>query len=247
MVADGTIRLTKAERLHQEVMFSIVKQLQSTSYILKGGTALVMTRDSPRHSVYLDFDFERIMDFERQIRKGLDDAGAAIISLNISKDTDIVQRYKIHYRGLQSDESEDMFLRVETSLRGIPDQESIEVINDIRTYRFDSLYAQKLEAMNNRTKARDLFDLAFMTNEYGDQISDSQLQRAESLTTDFVDLADRYDVVFRKDRISSSLGKAEDTVLEFREGIERELNRRASLSYADQTMDQTDIEGPTPD
>ena len=44
MVTNSPIRLTEDERLHQYVMHNIVKQIQSTSYILKGGTALILTR-----------------------------------------------------------------------------------------------------------------------------------------------------------------------------------------------------------
>ena len=85
MVTNSPIRLTEDERLHQYVMHNIVKQIQSTSYILKGGTALILTRGLPRYSVDLDFDSERKLDIEHHIRKGLKSAGVEIISLSTSK------------------------------------------------------------------------------------------------------------------------------------------------------------------
>ena len=106
-----------------------------------------------------------------------------IISLSTSKNTDTVQRFKIHYCDPKSDNNKDLFLRVETSFRGLPDLASIEIVNNIRTYRINEMYAQKLEAINTRTKGRDLFDLAYLTHEYGDQISDAELARAEILGT----------------------------------------------------------------
>ena len=93
MVTNSPIRLTEDERLHQYVMHNIVKQIQSTSYILKGGTALILTRGLPRYSVDLDFDSERKLDIEHHIRKGLKSAGVEIISLSTSKNTDTVRNY----------------------------------------------------------------------------------------------------------------------------------------------------------
>ena len=107
------------------------------------------------------------------------------------------------------------------------------------------MYAQKLEAIKTRTKGRDLFDLAYLTHEYGNQISDAELARAEILTADFVSLAERYEITFQKDEILSALGNAEDTVLDFREAIECELNRRASVHDVDRTKGQVSPDEPT--
>ena len=85
MVTNSPIQLTEDEQLHQHVMHNIIKQIQNTSYILKGGTALIFTRNLPRHSVDIDFDSEQKLDIERHIRKGLKSAGVEIISLNTSK------------------------------------------------------------------------------------------------------------------------------------------------------------------
>lgn len=56
MAEDHPLQLTEAQHLHQRVMYHIVMALQDTPYVLKGGTALMMTRGLDRHSTDLDFD-----------------------------------------------------------------------------------------------------------------------------------------------------------------------------------------------
>jgi len=43
MVADNRLYLTDKERFHREIMRNIVLRVQVTPYILKGGTALLLT------------------------------------------------------------------------------------------------------------------------------------------------------------------------------------------------------------
>ena len=56
MAEDHPLQLTQAQKLHQRVMHHVVKALQDTPYVLKGGTALLLTRELDRHSTDIDFD-----------------------------------------------------------------------------------------------------------------------------------------------------------------------------------------------
>ena len=131
MAEDHPLQLTEAQRLHQGVMNHVVLALQDTPYVLKGGTALLLTRGLPRHSTDLDFDSGRKLNIRQRIQKGLTEAGVEIMSLTIAKDTGTVQRFKVHYREPSGGSSH--FLKVETSFRNSPNEESVEMVNGIRT------------------------------------------------------------------------------------------------------------------
>ena len=83
MTNENSIRLSGDGQRHQEVMRSVAMQIQhrDESYILKGGTALALTRGSPRYSVDLDFDSGRKLNLEDRILKGLERAGVETLSL----------------------------------------------------------------------------------------------------------------------------------------------------------------------
>ena len=236
MTTEDSIRLSGDGQRHQEVMRNVAIQIQhqDESYILKGGTALALTRGSSRYSVDLDFDSERKLNIEDRILKGLECAGVEMLSLNKVKDTDIAQKFKIHYCDPKTNGNTDEFLRVETSFRITPNPALVETINGIRTYDIDTLFGQKLDAMTGRTRPRDLVDLLFLVRTHGEHISHAQLNRAEVLTSDFIGLAERYDVAFHKNEVLSAMGNAEDLVMEFRIMIEKELNRYGLASGASQ-------------
>jgi predicted nucleotidyltransferase component of viral defense system len=110
-----SLRITQSEELHQRVMRQILANIQDTPYVLKGGAALLFTRNLDRHSTDLDFDSDKQMNIEGRIREGIKSAGIELKSLKKVKDTTTVQRYKIHY--LDPTSSQDLLLKIETSFR----------------------------------------------------------------------------------------------------------------------------------
>ena len=215
--------MTRSEALHQRVMREILFRVQDTPYVLKGGTALLFTRHLDRHSTDLDFDSAKPINIEGRIRDGLRAAGVKLLNINKVKDTATVQRYKIHY--LDPVEGEDCLLKVETSFRAQPKDENIEVVNGIRTYDVAQMYDLKMNAIDNRTEARDLYDLAHLLRFYGDQFSFAQIARAEAFSRDMDDLATRYASSFETDDVLSKLSKIDDTVIVLREAVEQQLQR----------------------
>ena len=55
-----------------------------------------------------------------------------------------------------------MNLKLETSLRGTPNDNDLVEINGILTYRIGKLIQQKLSALTGRTSARDLHDVIYL-------------------------------------------------------------------------------------
>jgi predicted nucleotidyltransferase component of viral defense system len=134
MDQNSSIRITQGEALHQRVMQQILAKIQDTPYVLKGGTALLFTRNLDRHSTDLDFDSDKQINIEGRICEGLKAAGVKLLSIKKVKDTTTVQRYKIHY--LDPGNSQDMLLKIETSFRQRPKTENIEIVNKMFVLQF---------------------------------------------------------------------------------------------------------------
>jgi predicted nucleotidyltransferase component of viral defense system len=225
MDSNHSLRITQSEELQQRVMQKILAKIQDTPYVLKGGTALIFTRNLNRHSTNLDFDSDKQMNIEGRIREGLKAAGVEIKSLRKVKDTSTVQRYKIHY--LDPINNHDLLLKIETSFRQQPQAENIEVVNSIRTYTVGYMFDLKMDAAENRTEARDLYDLAHLLQMYGDQLSPSQIVRAEAFSHDMDNLATRYISSFNTDDALRTHPNVDDIVLSLREAVEElYLNQR---------------------
>ena len=223
MDSNHPLRITQSEALHQRVMQQILDKVQDTPYVLKGGTALLFTRNLDRHSTDLDFDSAKQINIEGRIRDGLKAADVELKSLKKVKDTATVQRYKIHY--LDPVDGQDRLLKVETSFRQQPKAESIEVVNGIRTYAVGYMFDLKMDAAENRTEARDLYDLAHLLREYGNQLSSVQIVRAEAFSHDMDGLVALYSSSFETDDVLKKLTNIDDTVIAFREAVEQQMQR----------------------
>jgi predicted nucleotidyltransferase component of viral defense system len=220
------IRLTADQSLHLVVMRAVAEHIQDTPYVLKGGAALILTRRLERYSTDLDFDAERKINLIGRIETALREiSDIEIRTLKLVKDTDTVQRYKVHY--LNRATGQDTLLKVETSFRDHPTQEAIETVAGIKTYRIEYLFDQKLRAAQNRTEGRDLYDLAFLIEQFGNQLRDDQVQAVQQLAADPDQLLEQYQPLFQSDAALASLTSIEDTVLSLHLGAERLLNERA--------------------
>jgi predicted nucleotidyltransferase component of viral defense system len=233
---DHTFRLSKAESLHLEVMRTVAKQVQDTPYVLKGGAALILTRQLDRYSSDLDFDAALKLNLTGRIERALKSIDRiALRSIKLVKDTDTVQRYKIHYADRNTDQ--DTLLKVETSLRESPPSEAVEIVSGIRTYRVEYLFDQKLSAAQNRTEARDLYDLAFLVEQFGSQLQDHQIEAMKHFVADPDQLFDQYKLVFKTDEALSNTVKIEDAILSLHFGVEKlhsERNLRVSVGEGSQ-------------
>ena len=144
----------------------------SDAFVLKGGTALLLAYDLPRFSIDLDFDGRSpAIDLTESIQAGAAAAQLPVHSLRDAKHT-------LHYR-------DDVMrpLKIEVSYRQAQqiDEDDVTTINGIRTYRLEKLASLKIDALVNRTKARDIFDTSFLLHRYPKAISDDDLTRIDQL------------------------------------------------------------------
>lgn len=234
------LRITQSEALHQRVMQKILYKVQDTPYVLKGGTALLFTRNLDRHSTDLDFDSGKQINIEGRIRDGLKAARVELRSLKKVKDTATVQRYKIHY--LDPVNGQDLLLKIETSFREPPQAENIEVVNGIRTYAVDYMFDLKMDAAENRTEARDLYDLAHLMRVYGDYFSPVQIARAEAFSQDMGALISRYSESFNTDEVLKTRANIDDTVIALREAVEVQQRRNSGLPPSKFSSQETNLQ-----
>lgn len=224
MASNRSVALNRSERLHERVMRAVLGRMQDTPYVLKGGTALAFAHDLDRHSTDLDFDAAEPIYIKRQVREGLADAGVRMSAWIVAKDSWQGQRFKVHY--MEPRGTEDYLLKVDVSFRVAPDKADVTIVRGIRTYRIEALIEQKLNAGQSRTAARDLYDLAFLAERYGDAFSHDQIRRSEAFSRDFELLAVRYEPAFSDDKILSRIATAEDRVLAFRIAILDQMEHR---------------------
>jgi predicted nucleotidyltransferase component of viral defense system len=245
MDSNRELRIDQSEALHQKVMQQVLARIQDTPYVLKGGTALLFTRKLDRHSTDLDFDAGKQINIEGRIREGLKAAGVEVKSISKVKDTATVQRYKIHY--LDPVNGKDRLLKIETSFRQEPKVENIEVVNGIRTYAAGYMFDLKMDAAENRTQARDLYDLAHLLREYGDQLSSVQIARAEVFSQDIGSLVTRYSQSFNTDNVLKTRANIDDTVIALREAVEVQQRRNSDSPLSKFTPQDTTLpEQPDP-
>jgi len=169
---------TDAQKTRTEFMRHIARMLTETTrdtFILKGGTALLLAYGLPRYSTDLDYDGrDRNIDIAGPLTIASKRAGIQIDSLNIKKDTETVKRYMLHYKGSENDP-----LKVEISYRqsSAINKSDITIIDGICVYTIEKLALLKTEAFLGRTKARDVFDIAFILRQYPDALTKDLLRR----------------------------------------------------------------------
>lgn len=209
-------------------MGEVVVRMQDAGFVLKGGCALGLLYGAYRHSTDLDFDAEKRADVTRRIRRATQAAGVEIdestwwSSEGAKRPLESI-RYKVYYRGIRG---EHQRLQVDTRYRPKPKSRDIVIVDGIRTYSPTALYGQKLAALNGRDAARDIYDLAFLSKMYGDELTDAQIKKAESITRDMDSLEAELTRLLLKDRILAQITTAENTVLEFRMAVQDQMGRR---------------------
>lgn len=177
-------------------MRAVALRMQNTPFVLKGGTALALLYGLDRHSVDLDFDVgsAKRVSIKRHVRAGMQDANVPMSAFKRGRPMWRGRRYRVHY--VNPDSGKNRVLTVELSSRKRPRPEHVVVVDGIRTYRITALFDQKMNAADDRTKGRDLFDLGFLAETYGDRLSNEQILRAGEFSRDYDGLADRYRQAF---------------------------------------------------
>ncbi|MCK9504562.1 MAG: nucleotidyl transferase AbiEii/AbiGii toxin family protein [Porticoccaceae bacterium] len=191
------------QREHIEVMSALCHGFRTKGLpmILKGGTALKLCYDLDRFSEDLDFDCAKALNLDSSIKEiftqlGKGKAHLRNPTIDITKDTKTVRRYRITY-------GDGMNLKLETSLRGTPNDNDLVEINGILTYRIGKLIQQKLSALTGRTAARDLHDVIYLYEHFPDDYDDEALAEITALYDNQSSILEEYTPAYSEDTILS--------------------------------------------
>jgi predicted nucleotidyltransferase component of viral defense system len=196
MGTETNISFSPERQLHVDIMRAIAQDFHDVPMVLKGGTALLLCYGLDRFSEDLDFDSPKKFNIANRVERILSRYSAAY-EVKTVKDTATVQRIKSHYSGVVG----DRLLKIETSFRNAPKEDQITVIDGIRTYTISTLIEQKIEALTNRTAARDLYDVAFLSRSYFPSFSEEAKQKLSVLMQDLDAIEQRFQDAFEEDEI----------------------------------------------
>ena len=219
-----------------DFMRAIAKEVtEHEASVLKGGTALLLTRNLDRFSEDMDFDFPpgSQSDLRAHIQRAAQKIGLSIASINIKKDTETTKRYMVHYDSASS--SQEYPLKVECSMRNEIQSQDVEIIDGIRTYKVSRLAELKAEAFVNRNKARDSYDVAFLLDTYPDEIKQNTWDQIRQHVQDrgINDLCDAFDKEKQRDPILSEFDGA-DVILRLQECVQHhDLPNMAEVQAAE--------------
>ena len=195
---------------HLEVMTEICHSFnrKRLPMVLKGGTALKLCYGLDRFSEDLDFDCAKSLNLDSSIQAVFAQLGKTRQHLrnpdvSVTKDTQTVKRYRIIY-------ADDINLKLETSLRGTPNDDDLIQLNGILTYKIEKLIQQKLRALNGRTAARDLHDVIYLYEHFLDRFGKDELGEIEALYSNQSSVIDEYNSAYGEDAILSTTDLLED-------------------------------------
>lgn len=196
--------LTDAQQAeHLEVMSAICHGFHKKELpmVLKGGTALGLCYKLNRFSEDLDFDCAKALNLESAIKDIFAQLGKSKSHLrnptiDITKDTKTVRRYRITY-------GDGISLKLETSLRGTPDDNLLTELNGILTYKIDQLIKQKLSALNGRTAARDLHDVIYLYEHFPNDFDEDEMAEITAMYNNQSSILEEYTSAYSEDTILS--------------------------------------------
>lgn len=186
--------MTPEEEIHLGIMRSIARSLADTPLILKGGTALLFAYGLDRFSEDLDFDSNKSLHLENRIEKAVGPF-VRIVSIDIPKNTETVQRYRVKYdaKGIPGS------LKIEVSCRDTYDPSHAHIHEGIHVYDLSVLIDHKIDAFRNRTAARDLYDLHYIVTRLSSSLSLHQARMLVELTQEVDSLERRFAESFKED------------------------------------------------
>ena len=222
-----TLNLTPDERLHCEVMQVCLNAIQKDKpLVLKGGTALMLGYGLERFSEDLDFDIADTYTGKGTIKldnilKNALPYGVKLQELIVKKDTATVSRYILRY---QKDDISNR-LKIEVSYR--TPVKPVDIVHKngnqflsvgkIADFKIATILDNHSDA---RTRARDLFDTAFIVKNYASEVNPALLNQLKQVDTN--ELLSRYEQSFVEDKIMQRHKiSADEVVLSLLESVHK--------------------------
>jgi predicted nucleotidyltransferase component of viral defense system len=192
------------QREHELIMKGLCQGFHKKALpmVLKGGTALKLCYGLDCFSEDLGFDSTKPLNLEHSIEEifahlGKSHSNFRNPTISLTKKTDTVRRYRVVY-------GDHINLKIETSLRGTPDNKDITERNGILTYKVSVLIKQKIGALLGRTTARDFHDIAFLYANFCDDFGDEQKAVIADLYNNQDSVLSRFNAAYSEDSFLST-------------------------------------------
>lgn len=199
--------LTPEQTTHVVLMQTLARGFADLPMVLKGGTALLLCYGLDRFSEDLDFDAPKRFNVVTRVERLLQSV-ANRYDIRVVKDTETVQRLKVHYeakaifsRSAPHAPGVQRLLKIETSFRQAPVAEDVRMHEGIRVYALPRLVEQKLKALAQRTTARDLYDVAFLLRTHRNAFNPLSWQTLREAAQDLNALEARFLPAFEDDAL----------------------------------------------
>lgn len=204
--------LTPRDAIHEQLMRSILKGIDDTPLVLKGGTSLMLAYGLDRFSEDLDFDAPHKLNLESRIRRSAP-FGITLDGIDLLKDTSTVTRYRVRYYSEHGKRS----LKLEISYRTPPQQSDVRSMHGFRVASLPRVIDQKLKAAHDgddpRSKVRDLYDLDFVARHWPAVFTDELASRLRSFAADPDALVSRYRADYDEDDLIPNLVELDQLAL----------------------------------
>ena len=227
MAAHGRVRrnvsLTPEQQLHERLMKEVLKRIRGWGLVLRGGSAVAFAYGGNRHYTDLDLDGKAAVELRPQIRAAAKAAGVKVLYVK-RRDRPFRQQFRARYRSRPNSSPET--LKVDYHYHSLPRSRDTCLVAGVLTYRVEVLFDQKLAVAEDRVDARDLFDLAFLMEAYGDQLTDNQVRNSHAFLSDSDTIEKKYANHFVRDEIVAEITTAKRTVANFREATARQRQLR---------------------
>ena len=168
------------DRIHQTLIRTVVKGLSDTTMVLKGGTALLLVYSLDRHSVDIDYDSPAKLDLPSRL-DGIMRSTRMEYKIVNRKHTNTTSRVFIHYK---TGRVKDGRLKIETKNNRVINPSHAHKNPGFWVYTIDKLCEHKLDAINTRTKGRDLYDLAHIAKHFRSELSADNVTNLQALARD---------------------------------------------------------------
>lgn len=217
--------LTDNQRQRVALMDAVVRECAESPLVLKGGTALLLAHGVDRYSEAIDFDAPVAINLEARIKRAAQHVGAQVEGIRVRKNTATTRRYLVDFtQGGQADT-----LNIEMSLRDKAiDEQAVVNRAGLRVYGVETLIEQKIDALEHRTRARDLYDLAFLMTHHAERFTPAQLERLTTQVNDPDQLHSRFLGDFIADTVIPQT-TLDDVVLALHLRTEQVLAERPAL------------------
>ena len=247
-------KLTAEEKLHLSVMEKVLKRVSVLPFIFKGGSALLFCYGLNRFSEDLDFDCAKRINPRIAVVEAFKDLNSNatliknaqrvnLLAIDTPKDTDTTSRYMIRYAfDMREQRLFSKTLKLEISHRNelISTKNFEKFINknlDFNAYKLEYLLENKLicigaypEISDGRSKIRDLYDVAFISERYPNSFSFNQAKALRKLCQNLDTIFSQFEYSYLEDKIVKKITGFDELVLKLAENSEKIMQRKRAMS-----------------